>query len=58
MSWQRARQPANRPVQYRDILATVYHNLGIDPHQLVRDEAELPRQTLPDTAQPIRELLS
>jgi len=54
MSW----QPANRPVQYRDIQATVYHNLGIDSHQFVRDEAELPRQTLPDTAQPIRELLS
>ena len=53
-----AGQAASRPVHYRDILATVYHNLGIDPHQFVRDESEIPRKIMPDTAQPIRELIS
>ena len=48
---------ADRPVDYRDILATVYHNLGIDPHQLVRDQAERPVPIMPETARPIRELL-
>jgi uncharacterized protein (DUF1501 family) len=47
-----------RPVHYRDILATIYHNLGIDPHELIRDAAERPVPILPDTARPIRELVT
>jgi uncharacterized protein (DUF1501 family) len=47
----------SRPVHYRDILATIYRNLGIDPHQYVRDVNERPVTVLPDTAQPVRELL-
>ncbi len=47
----------DRPVDYRDILATVYHNLGIDPHTVVRDINERPVHIMPDTARPIRELI-
>lgn len=46
-----------RPVHYRDVLATIYHNLGIDPHQFVRDINERPVQVLPEDARPIRELV-
>ena len=46
----------SRPVHYRDVLATIYHNLGIDPHQFVRDINERPVQILPEDARPIREL--
>jgi uncharacterized protein (DUF1501 family) len=46
-----------RPVHYRDVLATIYQNLGIDPHHYVRDVNERPVTILPDTAQPILELV-
>jgi uncharacterized protein (DUF1501 family) len=46
-----------RPVHYRDILATIYHNLGIDPHQFVRDINDRPVTLLPEEAKPIRELV-
>jgi hypothetical protein len=46
----------NRPVHYRDILATLYHNLGIDPHAMVRDPLDRPVPILPGDAQTIREL--
>jgi hypothetical protein len=45
-----------RPVHYRDILATVYHNLGIDPHAAVRDVLDRPTHILPEDARPVREL--
>ncbi len=45
-----------RPIHYRDVLATVYHNLGIDPHAFVRDMSERPVAILPEDARPIREL--
>ena len=48
---------ANRPIHFRDILATLYHNLGIDPHEYVRDVNERPVQILPGDAHPIRELI-
>lgn len=46
-----------RPIHYRDILATVYHNLGVDPHQHVRDLFDRPVSLLPEDAQPVRELM-
>ena len=46
---------ATRPVHYLDVLATVYHNLGIDPHEFVRDITERPVPILPDTARVIAE---
>jgi hypothetical protein len=45
-----------RPVHYRDILATIYHNLGIDPHALLRDPLDRPVYILPEDARPVREL--
>ncbi len=45
-----------RPVHFRDILATIYHNLGIDPHTLVRDQLDRPVFILPEDARPVREL--
>jgi hypothetical protein len=48
---------AGRPVHYQDVLATVYHNLGIDPHAFIRDKADRPVSILPPTAEPIRELV-
>jgi hypothetical protein len=49
---------ASRPIHYLDVLATIYHNLGIDPHAIIRDKADRPVNILPPTAAPIRELVS
>jgi uncharacterized protein (DUF1501 family) len=48
---------ADRPIHYRDVLATVYHNLGIDSTNYIRDAAERPVRILPEEARPIRELV-
>jgi hypothetical protein len=48
---------AGRPVPYQDVLATIYHNLGIDPHGFVTDKTGRPNMILPSTAEPIRELI-
>jgi Protein of unknown function (DUF1501) len=45
-----------RPVHHRDILATVYHNLGIDPHSAVHDALDRPVPILPEDARPVAEL--
>ncbi len=47
----------NRPVHYRDVLATIYHNLGIDSHQFVRSFGDRPVAILDEDARPIRELI-
>ncbi len=46
----------DRPIHYRDVLATVYNNLGIDSSLFIRDQAERPVRILPEEARPIREL--
>jgi hypothetical protein len=48
---------AARPVPYQDVLATIYHNLGIDPHAFIADKADRPAMILPATAEAIRELV-
>jgi hypothetical protein len=48
---------ASRPVDYLDILATIYHNLGIDPHAFINDKANRPVNILPPTTVPIRDLI-
>ena len=48
---------ASAPVHYHDVLATVYHNLGIDPHAFIQDKTGRPVSILPSTAQPIQQLL-
>lgn len=48
---------ASRPVHYRDVLATVYHNLGIDPHTFLYDKSNRPISILPPENEPIAELI-
>ena len=48
---------ASAPIHYLDVLATVYHNLGIDPHSFVTDQAGRPVPILPGTARPIERLI-
>jgi hypothetical protein len=52
-----AAQAANDPIHYLDVLATVYHNLGMDPNGLVYDVAGRPTPILPSTARPIEKLV-
>ncbi len=46
----------SRPIHFRDVLATIYHNLGIDPHGDIRDKANRPVNILPPTSEVICEL--
>jgi hypothetical protein len=48
---------ASHPIHYLDVLATIYHNLGVDPHAFINDKANRPVNILPPTTSPIRELL-
>lgn len=48
---------ASHPIHYHDVLATVYHNLGIDAHSFVQDKSGRPIPILPGTATPIAELV-
>jgi hypothetical protein len=49
--------PGRRPVTVPEILATVYHQLGIDPNTMLYDEQKRPIPLLPGEARPIGELL-
>jgi hypothetical protein len=46
----------DQPIPYPDVLATVYHNLGIDPHAMVTDVSGRPAPILPSTVRPIERL--
>ena len=48
---------SSQPIHYQDVLATVYHHLGIDPHGFVNDVSNRPVPILPSTAQLIRQLV-
>jgi hypothetical protein len=52
-----AANAVSRPIHYRDVLATIYHNLGVDPHAFIRDKADRPIPILPQENQPIPELI-
>jgi uncharacterized protein (DUF1501 family) len=52
-----AGEARNQPLHYQDVLATVYHNLGIDPHSMVYDVSGRPTPILPSTVAPIQKLL-
>jgi hypothetical protein len=52
----RAEQPRSRPLGPQNVLATVYHALGIDPNQALPDFSGRPRQLL-DDGKPIEELI-
>ena len=48
---------ASSPIHYQDVLATVYHNLGIDPYAFVTDQTGRPVPILPGSASPIAALV-
>ena len=43
-----ASDPAERPVSPKDILATIYHLLGIDPGTMLADVQGRPMPLIPD----------
>lgn len=47
----------SRPVHYKDVFATVYHHLGIDPQRTTLTDPQGRPQHLLDEGQPIRELI-
>ena len=49
--------PETRPVHFNEILATVYHQLGIDPKLTITDHQDRPLRILPE-AKPVHELVS
>ncbi len=51
-------KPANRPVHVRELLATVYTQLGIHPNLTLPDEFGRPVPILPREAYPITELMA
>ncbi|MGE3999461.1 MAG: DUF1501 domain-containing protein, partial [Planctomycetaceae bacterium] len=48
--------PTQRPLTPRDILATIYHHLGVDPHHHLTDHTGRPVPILP-SGEPIAELV-
>jgi Protein of unknown function (DUF1501) len=50
-------KPGTRPVHVREVLATLYHQLGIDPGLQIRDSQNRPVSILPE-AHPVRELIA
>jgi hypothetical protein len=48
-----AAEAANDAVHYHDVLATVYHSVGIDPHAMVTDVQGRPAPILPESARVI-----
>ncbi|MGH7127548.1 MAG: DUF1501 domain-containing protein, partial [Planctomycetaceae bacterium] len=52
-----AGEVADRPVSAKDLLATMYHLLGIDPHARIPDRTGRPHPLLPDESQAVAEML-
>jgi len=51
-------EAADRPVHFQDVFATIYHNLGIDPHQTTVDDlGGRPRYLVDPQYQPLPELV-
>ncbi len=48
----------DRPIHFREVLATIYHNLGIEPDDAVKDIAGRRVQILPPNVRPIGELVT
>ncbi len=48
-----AGEAKDQPIPYRDVLATVYHNLGIDPNGTIHDVSGRPTLILPSENRPI-----
>ena len=53
-----AGHPDQRPVKYQEILATLYHNMGINPKGFIRDDARIgPSSCSTRTPSPLHELV-
>lgn len=52
-----AAEATSRPVQYQDIIATLYHNLGIDARAITIEDTTGRPQYLVDSGSPIKELV-
>ena len=48
-----AGEAKNDPIPYPNVLATVYRNLGLDPHGMVYDVSNRPNPILPSSVQTI-----
>lgn len=53
----RAEEPVTRPIHYQDVMATLYHNLGIDTASTTIPDLNGQPQYLPETHEPIREFV-
>lgn len=53
----KAETPKSKPIYPKDLMATIFHVLGIDPQQQYVDQSGRPTYLLPDEAQPIAELI-
>jgi hypothetical protein len=53
----KAEVPKTAPIYPKDLMATIFHVLGIDPQTQFPDSAGRPTYLLPDGAQPIAELV-
>ena len=52
-------EPSERPVQFGEVFATLYHNLGIDVNQVtLPDLTGRPQYLVPDGCQPMKELIA
>ena len=51
-----AAEARDEPVPYPGVLATVYRNLGIDPHAMVSDVSGRPAPVLPGVVGPIEKV--
>jgi hypothetical protein len=49
--------PEDRPVHYRDVFATLYHNLGIDSRNMTLTDLRGRPHYLIDSRHPIEELI-
>jgi hypothetical protein len=53
----KAEVPRTTPIQPRDLMATIFHVLGIDEHQQYQDQSGRPTYLLPEGAKAIAELI-
>src|SRR5262249_54943164 len=53
----KAETPRTTPIHPKDLMATIFHVLGIDPQTQYRDQSGRPQYLLPEGARAIRELV-
>ncbi|HEY3967180.1 MAG TPA: DUF1501 domain-containing protein [Planctomycetaceae bacterium] len=53
----KAELPKSTPIHPKELMATIFHVLGIDPQSQFTDQSGRPQYLLPDAAKPISELV-